>query len=65
MFGLSNIIMAVLLILLIIFRGQGIMGNSEIIFDTWFSKDTYLALFRKDEYSRLARLLKCGKAARS
>ncbi|MBO5521060.1 MAG: branched-chain amino acid ABC transporter permease [Eubacterium sp.] len=54
MFGLSNIIMAVLLILLIIFRRQGIMGNSEIILDTWFSKDTYLAPFRKNEYQRLA-----------
>ncbi len=54
MFGLSNIIMAVLLILLIIFRGQGIMGNSEIILDTWFSKDTYLAPFRREEYQRLA-----------
>ena len=54
MFGLSNIIMAVLLVLLIIFRRQGIMGNSEIILDSWFSKDTYLALFRKEEYQRLA-----------
>ena len=54
MFGLSNIIMAVLLILLIIFRGQGIMGNSEIILDTWFSKDTWLAPFRKEEYQRLS-----------
>ena len=53
MFGLSNIIMAVLLILLIIFRGQGIMGNSEIILDTWFSKNTWLAPFRKEEYQRL------------
>ena len=49
---------AVLLILLIIFRGQGIMGHSEVIFDTWFSKDTYTALFRKEEYSKLAHLLK-------
>ena len=54
MFGLSNIIMAVLLILLIIFRRQGIMGNSEIILDTWFSKETYLSPFRKEEYQRLA-----------
>ena len=47
MFGLSNIIMAVFLILLIIFRRQGLIGNSEIILDSWFSKDTYLAPFRK------------------
>ena len=54
MFGLSNIIMAILLILLIIFRRQGIMGNSEIILDTWFSRETYLAPFRREEYQRLA-----------
>ena len=54
MFGLSNIIMALLLILLIIFRRQGLMGNSEIILESWFSKDTYLSLFKKEEYQKLA-----------
>lgn len=54
MFGLSNIIMALLLILLIIFRRQGLMGNSEIILESWFSKDTYLALFKKAEYQKFA-----------
>ena len=54
MFGLSNIIMALLLILLIIFRRQGLMGNSEIILESWFSKDTYLALFKKTEYQKFA-----------
>ena len=48
MFGLSNIIMAVLLIVLIIFRRQGLMGNSEIILDSWFSPKTYLSPFRKE-----------------
>ena len=46
--------MALLLILLIIFRRQGLMGNSEIILESWFSKDTYLALFKKEEYKKLA-----------
>lgn len=54
MFGLSNIIMAVLIIVLIIFRRQGIMGTSEIILDSWFSKDTYLSLARGREYRALA-----------
>ena len=53
MFGLSNIIMAVLLIVLIIFRRQGLMGNSEIILDSWFSPKTYLSPFRKEEYRYL------------
>lgn len=55
MFGLSNIIMSVFLILLIIFRRQGLMGTSEIILDTWFSKDTYKAVFRKSDYLKLAK----------
>lgn len=54
MFGLSNIIMALFLIFLIIFRRQGLMGRSELLLDSWFSKDTYLALFRKKDYARLA-----------
>ena len=29
-------------------------GNSEILLDSWFSKDTYLALFRKSEYKKFA-----------
>jgi branched-chain amino acid transport system permease protein len=54
MFGLSNIIMAVFLIVLIIFRRQGLMGNTEIILDSWFSKETYTALFKKSEYKKFA-----------
>lgn len=53
LYGLSNIIMAVFLILVIIFRRQGLLGNSEILLDSWFSKDTYLSLFRKQEYKDL------------
>ena len=46
------------LILLIIFRRQGLIGNSEIILDSWFSKDTYLAPFRKSEYQKLGAAVK-------
>ncbi|MDR1765279.1 MAG: branched-chain amino acid ABC transporter permease [Lachnospiraceae bacterium] len=52
-FGLSNIIMAALLVLLIIFHRQGIMGYSEIIVESWFSKETYTALFKKSEYGKV------------
>ena len=54
LYGLSNIIMAIFLILVIIFRRQGLLGSSEILLDSWFSKDTYLALFRKSEYKKFA-----------
>lgn len=55
MFGLANIIMAVILILLVIFRRQGLMGNSEIILDTWFQKESYRALLRREEWAKLPR----------
>ncbi len=58
MFGLSNIIMAVFIIILIIFRRQGLMGHSEIILDSWFSKDTYLSLFKKEDYQYFSRAVR-------
>ena len=58
MFGLANIIMAVILILLIIFRRQGLMGNSEIILDTWFRKDSYRALFKAEEWAKIPRFFR-------
>ena len=58
MFGLANIIMAVILILLIIFRRQGLMGNSEIILDTWFRKDSYCALFKAEEWAKIPRFFR-------
>lgn len=54
LFGLSNILMAIFLIVLIIFRRQGLMGTNEMILDAWFSKDTYTAPFKKSEYKKLA-----------
>ena len=55
MFGLSNIVMAAFVVLIIIFRHKGIMGTSEVLTESWFSKDTYLSLFRKSEYQTLGR----------
>ncbi|MCI5754198.1 MAG: branched-chain amino acid ABC transporter permease [Clostridiales bacterium] len=55
MFGLSNIVMAAFVVLIIIFRHKGIMGTSEVLTESWFSKDTYLSLFRKSEYQALGR----------
>ena len=58
MFGLSNIIMAIILILLIIFRRQGLMGNSEIITDTLFRAKTYTSLFKKEEWKKTGQYFK-------
>lgn len=58
LYGLSNIILAIFLILVIIFRRQGLLGTSEILLDSWFSKDTYLCLFKKEEYKKFAEAVK-------
>lgn len=55
LYGLSNIIMSVFLVVLIIYRRQGLMGNSEILLDTFFSKNTYTSVFKKDEYKHFAK----------
>ena len=61
MYGLSNILMAVFLILVIIFRRQGLLGSSELFLESWFSKDTYLSLFRREEYQKLLAALRRGR----
>lgn len=48
--GLTNIVMSVLFIVTIIFRKQGIAGNSEYIVSSLFDRKTYTGLFRKDTY---------------
>lgn len=53
LYGASNLIIAALLIAIIIFRRQGIMGYSEIITESLFSSRTYASLFKKSEYLRL------------
>lgn len=50
LYGISNIILSSFLIVLIIFRRQGIMGYSEIITESIFSIKTYKSIFDKNEY---------------
>ncbi|MDY0236536.1 MAG: branched-chain amino acid ABC transporter permease [Gudongella sp.] len=57
LYGISNIILAVLLIIIIIFRRQGIMGYSEIITESIFSIDTYKSVFQKQEYYKLLKIV--------
>ena len=58
LYGASNLILAALLILLIIFRRQGILGDSEIIAESIFSKETYTGLFKPSTYRNLAEITK-------
>lgn len=53
LYGASNLIMAGLLIIIIIFRRQGIMGYSEIITESLFSARTYTSVLKKSEYKEL------------
>ena len=50
--GFAGIFTFVFLILVIIFRRQGLLGSSEILLESWFSKDTYLSPFKKSEYQK-------------
>jgi branched-chain amino acid transport system permease protein len=58
MFGLSRLVMSGFLIVLIIFRRQGIMANSEVIIKNIFSPDTYRAAVNPKEYAALFALLR-------
>lgn len=53
LYGASNLILAALLIAIIIFRRQGIMGYSEIITESIFSLKTYKSIFDISEYKKL------------
>ena len=57
LYGASNLIMAAFLIILIIFRRQGIMGESEIIVESIFSLKTYTSIFKKSEYSKIIKTI--------
>lgn len=52
--GLTNIVMSMLFIATIIFRKQGIAGNSEYIVRSLFDRKTYTGLFRKETYTGFA-----------
>ena len=53
MFGLSKLLMSAFLIILIIFRRQGIMGYSEIIVESIFDPRTYRAAVEPKQYGEL------------
>jgi len=53
MFGLSKLLMSAFLIILIIFRRQGIMGYSETIVESIFDPKTYRAVVDPKQYREL------------
>ena len=56
--GLTNIVMSVLFIVTIIFRKQGITGNSEYIVSSLFDRKTYTGLFKKETYSDFVKVFR-------
>ena len=62
--GLTNIVMSVLFIVTIIFRKQGITGDSEYIVRSLFDPNTYTGLFKKQTYTDLAGILKGKRTAK-
>jgi branched-chain amino acid transport system permease protein len=58
MFGLSKLLMSAFLIVLIIFRRQGIMGYNEIIVDSIFDPATYKAALSPKAYAELGNCIR-------
>jgi hypothetical protein len=57
MFGLSKLILSGFLVILIIFRRQGIMGYNEIIVESIFDLRTYKAALDPRQYAELFKLI--------
>jgi branched-chain amino acid transport system permease protein len=57
MFGLSNIVLAAIFILVIIFRREGIMGRSDYIAEGIFSAKTYRDLVKRETWTELTDIL--------
>lgn len=57
LYGASNLILSAVLIVIIIFRRQGIMGYSEIIVESLFSAKTYQSVWNIAEYKNLCNIL--------
>ncbi len=58
LYGLSNIIMSIIFILVIMFRPRGVSGTSEFITDTMFSAKTYRDLFHRETWQEFADIVK-------
>lgn len=58
LYGLSNIIMSLIFILVIIFKRTGITGNSDYIVNSMFDKNTYIGLFKKQTWVDMGNIVK-------
>ncbi len=52
-YGAAQLILSALLIVIIIFRRQGLMGYSDILVDSWFDPAVYRGAVSKKEYTAL------------
>lgn len=57
LYGAAQLILSALMIVIIIFRRQGIMGYSDIIVDSWFDGKVYRGAFDPKEYRALVRAI--------
>ncbi len=53
LYGAAQLVLAALMILIIIFRRKGIMGESDLIVDSWFDPAVYRAAFSAEAYKAL------------
>ena len=52
LYGAAQLILSALMIVIIIFRRQGIVGYSDVIVDSWFDGAVYRSAFSAGEYRR-------------
>ncbi len=55
LYGTAQLILAALMVVIIIFRRKGIMGDSDIIVGSWFDPRVYRAAFSREQYRALLR----------
>ena len=58
LYGAAQLILSALMIVIIIFRRQGIVGYSDVVVDSWFDGSVYRSAFNPKEYRALGRAFK-------
>jgi branched-chain amino acid transport system permease protein len=57
LYGAAQLILSALMIVIIIFRRQGIVGYSDVIVDSWFDGSVYRSALDPKEYRALGRAI--------
>ena len=55
LYGAAQLILSALMIVIVIFRRQGIVGYSDVLVDSWFDGSVYRGAFDPEEYRALGR----------